>query len=47
MDENMLEDKLVHLGDMMSDGLHREHGGKWIEKEYKETIKSSWSFRIC
>ena len=40
MDENMLEDKLVHLGDMMSDGLHREPGGKWIEKEYKETLKA-------
>lgn len=40
MDENMLEDRLVHLGDMMSDGLHLEPGGKWIEKEYKETLKA-------
>ena len=38
MDENMLEDRLVHLGDMMSDGLHLEHGGKWIEREYKQTL---------
>lgn len=38
MDENVLEDRLVHLGDMMSDGLHREPGGKWIEKEYKQTL---------
>lgn len=40
MNEDILEDRLVHLGDMMSDGLHREHGGKWIEKEYKETLKA-------
>ena len=40
MNENMLEDRLVHLGDMMSDGLHLEPGGKWIEKEYKETLKA-------
>lgn len=40
MNEDILEDKLVHLGDMMSDGLHREPGGKWIEKEYKETLKA-------
>lgn len=40
MNEDILEDRLVHLGDMMSDGLHREPGGKWIEKEYKKTLKA-------
>lgn len=40
MDENMLEDRLVHLGDMMGDGLHREHGGKWVEREYKKTLQA-------
>lgn len=40
MNEDILEDKLVRLGDMMSDGLHLEPEGKWIEKEYKETLKA-------
>lgn len=40
MNEAILEDKLVRLGDMMSDGLHLEPEGKWIEKEYKETLKA-------
>ena len=40
MDENMLEDRLVRLGDMMGDGLHLEPEGKWIEKEYKKTLKA-------
>lgn len=40
MDKDLLEDRLVRLGDMMSDGLHLEPGGKWIEKEYKETLKA-------
>lgn len=40
MDKDLLEDRLVRLGDMMSDGLHLEHGGKWIEKEYKQTLKA-------
>lgn len=38
MDNDLLEDRLVRLGDMMSDGLHLEPGGKWIEKEYKKTL---------
>lgn len=40
MDENMLEDRLVRLGDMMGDGLHLEPEGRWIEKEYKKTLKA-------
>lgn len=40
MEEDVLEDSLVRLGDMMSDGLHLEPGGKWIEKEYKKTLKA-------
>ena len=31
MDKDLLEDRLVRLGDMMGDGLHLEPGGKWIE----------------
>lgn len=40
MDKDLLEDRLVRLGDMMGDGLHLEPGGKWIEWEYKETLKA-------
>lgn len=40
MDKDLLEDRLVRLGDMMSDGLHLEPGGKWVEKEYKQTLKA-------
>lgn len=40
MNRDLLEDRLVHLGDMMSDGLHLEPEGKWIEKEYKKTLKA-------
>lgn len=40
MSKDLLGDRLVHLGDMMSDGLHLEHGGRWIEKEYKQTLKA-------
>jgi len=40
MDKDLLEDRLVRLGDMMGDGLHLEPGGKWIEKEYKQTLKA-------
>jgi hypothetical protein len=40
MDKDLLEDRLVRLGDMMGDGLHLEPGGKWIEREYKETLKA-------
>lgn len=40
MDKDLLEDRLVRLGDMMGDGLHLEPGGRWIEREYKKTLKS-------
>lgn len=40
MDKDLLEDRLVRLGDMMSDGLHLEPGGEWVEKEYKQTLKA-------
>lgn len=40
MDKDLLEDRLVRLGDMMGDGLHLEPGGKWIEREYKKTLKA-------
>lgn len=40
MDEELLEDRLVRLGDMIGDGLHLEPGGKWIEREYKKTLKA-------
>lgn len=36
MDEELLEDRLVRLGDMMGDGLHLEPSGKWIEREYDD-----------
>lgn len=40
MDKDLLEDRLVRLGDMMGDGLHLEPGGKWIEQEYKKTLQA-------
>lgn len=40
MNKDLLKDRLVHLGDMMGDGLHLEPGGKWVEKEYKKTLKA-------
>lgn len=40
MDKDLLEDRLVRLGDMMGDGLHLEPGGKWIEWEYKKTLQA-------
>jgi hypothetical protein len=40
MNKDLLEDRLVRLGDMMGDGLHLEPCGKWIEREYKETLKA-------
>lgn len=40
MDKDLLEDRLVRLGDMMGDGLHLEPGGKWIEREYKKTLQA-------
>lgn len=35
-DRARLHHQLVKLGDMIGDGLHREPGGKWISKEYKQ-----------
>ena len=31
---------LVKLGDMMGEGLHLEPDGKWINREYKVTMKA-------
>jgi len=39
-DEDFSYRQLVRLGDMMGDGLHHEPDGKWIEKEYKNTLKT-------
>ena len=38
--EDRLYRDLVKLGDMMGDGLHLEPDGKWINKEYKATMKA-------
>ena len=38
VDDSILEDRLVRLGDMMGDGLHLEPDGKWIEQEYRKTL---------
>lgn len=35
-----LHNQLVKLGDMMGDGLHHEPDGKWINREYKQTLKA-------
>jgi len=35
-----LHRQLIKLGDMMGDGEHLEPGGKWIEQEYKRTMKA-------
>lgn len=37
-DKDFLYKQLVKLGDMMGDGLHLEPDGKWIEKEYRQTL---------
>lgn len=34
-----LYERLVKLGDLMGDGCHLESDGKWIEKEYKDTMR--------
>jgi len=31
---------LIKLGDMIGDGLHREPGGQWINKEYRKVLKA-------
>lgn len=33
-----LNRQLIHLGEMMGDGLHREPGGEWIEREYRKIL---------
>jgi hypothetical protein len=38
--EARLHHQLVKLGDMMGDGLHHEPDGKWINKEYRQTLKA-------
>ena len=38
--KNHLHNQLIKLGDMMGDGLHHEPDGKWINREYKQTLKA-------
>ncbi len=38
--KDRLHRDLVKLGDMMGDGLHLEPDGKWINQEYKRTLKA-------
>ncbi|MFA7100068.1 MAG: hypothetical protein WC143_08345 [Eubacteriales bacterium] len=38
--KDRLYSQLIKLGDMMGDGMHYEPDGKWIEKEYKQTMKA-------
>lgn len=38
-DNAYLYNQLVHLGDMMGDGMHLEPGGKWISREYNLILK--------
>lgn len=37
-ERNTLHQRLVHLGDLMGDGLHYEKGGKRISREYAKTL---------
>ena len=39
-DKDFLHRQLVRLGDMMGDGLHHEPDGKWIVREYNQTLKA-------
>lgn len=34
-----LYERLIKLGDLISDGCHLESDGKWIENEYKQTMR--------
>lgn len=34
-----LYDRLIRLGDLMGDGCHLEPDGKWIEREYRDTVR--------
>lgn len=38
--DDFLSNRLIKLGDMMGDGLHHEPDGKWIEREYRDTLKA-------
>ncbi|TDE19268.1 hypothetical protein E1100_25755 [Vibrio owensii] len=38
--KDYLHRNLIKLGDMMGDGLHHEADGKWIEVEYRRTLKA-------
>ena len=38
--ERYLHSQLVRLGDMIGDGLADEPDGKWINKEYRQTLKA-------
>lgn len=35
-----LHSQLIKLGDMISDGLADEPGGKWINKEYNQVLRA-------
>lgn len=39
-DKAHLHRQLVKLGDMMGDGQHLEPDGKWIAREYRQTMKA-------
>ena len=38
--EDYLHNQLIRLGDMIGDGLANEPDGKWINKEYRQTLKA-------
>lgn len=38
--QDNLSNQLIKLGDMMSDGLHHEADGKWINKEYGKVLRA-------
>lgn len=38
--KDYLHKQLIRLGDMIGDGLHHEPDGKWITKEYRNTLKA-------
>ena len=38
-DNKHLWDRFCRLGEMIGDGLHREPGGSWISRDYKQLSK--------
>lgn len=38
-DKAYLYERLIKLGDLMGDGCHLEPDGKWIENEYRQTMR--------